>query len=258
MRTGWTAGTTPACHSSRMGNLGDEMDFSVYIGEQVRAVTHSAYYLQPAWCLFEGVSCGDTPGNTSYASIKSIYLSHLGLSGTLPDSIGNFRCLTHFDVGYNYLSGTIPATMSNWHLTVKELLMSHNQFTGFIPPSIGTCHALVVLTLDSNSLTGTIPSTICDMTSLTRLNLEMNSLIGTIPAQMFKLTQLTSLSLKSNFLTMGSASFISEATFSEATKQGTLLLLDNCVSYESITNPNQKCSATRCHPTDILPRSEYG
>ena len=189
-RAAWTIPSTPAWYSLSNDDRNDGADLSAYIREQVRAVTHSLYHLQPSWCHFEGVQCGNIPGDASYANVESISLPHLGLSGTLPDSIGNFRCLTHFDVSHNHLRGTIPASMSNWHSGVRELLMSHNMFTGAIPPFIGTRYARADLTLDWNSLAGTIPCTISDMTSQTRQRLETNFLTETIPMQMSQLSHL--------------------------------------------------------------------
>ena len=227
-----------------------EADFSALIEEQVRAVMKSVYHLQPAWCFFEGVRCGNSPGDANYANIESISLPHLGLSGTLPDSIGNFRCLTHFDVSHNHLGGTIPATMSNWHSGMRELLMSNNMFTGSIPPSIGACRALVVLTLDSNKLTGTVPSSIRGMPSLARLDLDRNSLTSTIPMQMSESNHL-------KFLTTGSASIVPKYTLSEETEEGALLLHDKSALDESIPHPNQERSDTRCPSAKTMPTRKY-
>ena len=239
--------STPAWHSLSNDDQDDEADLSAYIREQVRAVTHSSYHLQPSWCHFEGVQCGNIPGDATYANVESISLPHLGLSGTLPDSIGNLRCLTHFDVSHNHLRGTIPATMSNWHSGVREVLMSHNMFTGPIPPFMGT---LAELSLDWNSLTGTVPSKICDTTSLNRLHLETDSLSGTIPVQMSQHTQLISLSSKSNF--------VHESTLSEGIRQGTLKLLDNCMAPESIGSLYRKDLAPRCYAHNIPPSRKCG
>ena len=206
----------------------------------------SVHNVKPAWCLFEGVRCGDTPGNENCAHVNSISLPHLGLSGTLPASIGDFLRLTHFDVSHNHLSGTIPGSVSNWHAGLRELRLSNNMFTGFIPLSIGACRALAVLTLDSNKLTGTIPSSIYDLASLKRLDLDKNSLTGPNPTQMFKSTQLISLPLKSNYLTKGSANIVPESFFSEEIKQSTLLPRDKSITDEAILLQNQEGSATRC------------
>ena len=234
--TAWSTSTAPLWHSSRDEVQGDEAYTSFYIEEQVRAVTQSFYHVQPAWCHFEGVQCGDSPGDASHANVNSISLPHLGLSGTLPDSIGDFLRLTHFDVSHNHLSGTIPATVSNWNAGLRELLLSNNTFTGSIPPLIGTCYALAELAIDGNSLTGTIPPSICGMTSLTRLLVETNSLSGTVPMQMSQLTQLISLSFKSNHLDTGSVEFVHESAISGVAQVGevTPQLFGKCVTLESI------------------------
>ena len=239
----------PARISCEMKGICDEAEFGAFIEEQVRAVMQSVYNLQPAWCLFEGVRCGNSPGNANHANVNSISLPHLGLSGTLPDSIGSFRCLTHFDVSHNHLRGTIPATVSNWHSGVRELLMSNNMFTGSIPHSIGACRALVVLTLDSNKLTGTVPSSIRGMTSLARLDVDRNSLTSTIPMHISESTH-------PNSLTTVSADIVHECTFSEETDDGALLLHHNSALGESILCPKSESSAARRSTENAMPTSE--
>jgi Leucine-rich repeat (LRR) protein len=236
----------------------------------VSAVQLTSFSSQPPWCLYEGVTCGDVAGIISYGIIQSISLKNLGLTGTLPDSIGDFRSLTFFDISSNNIHGNIPDTVINWHDGITSLSLNANNLTGTIPPAIahlvhltalhlhdnnlegsipsavGSLNSLSVLNLGGNSLTGKIPSTIGDMTALQHISLNSNMLVGTIPAQISALSRLIFFDVADNFLSMGSAITLSEAIFSDATRSGTLKLSGNRLAYQAITHPEQNCIATGC------------
>lgn len=183
---------------------------------EMLAVERSLFTTQPNWCTFQGVTCGAGTPN-----IQSINLYNLGLVGTLPNSIGNYRQLTSFDISFNSLSGTIPKTISTWYYTIDNIKMNNNMFVGSIPSTIGP------------------------LTKLTLMSLSHNMLTGTIPSQMSSLVSLTTLKLSDNFLTMGILTDVPTRTFSTATSSSSNLdLSNNCLSYRATSTIGKNCRPT--------------
>lgn len=103
---------------------------------------------------------------------------HNALAGPLPTT-WNSPNLIELDLGYNFLTGTIPNDL--WNLpSLKTLWLDHCNLTGPLPESSeGTM--MHRLWLDSNSLTGTIPVMFgWNWTKLYSVKLQENSLTGSI------------------------------------------------------------------------------
>ena len=202
-------------------NVAGTSDVALEAELEVSAVERSLFTTQPNWCFFQGVTC-----TTATPSIESINLSGLGLVGTLPDSISNYRSLTSFDVSHNYISGTIPKTINTWYYTILNIKMNNNL------------------------LIGSIPSTIGPLTKLTLMNLNNNMLTGTIPTQMSLLVALTQLKLSYNFLTMGNLPNVPVSTFSTNTASSLNLdLSNNCLSYHFSNGYPTNTVGKYCRPT---------
>lgn len=189
------------------------------------SVHRSLFTTQPPWCSYFGVTCGNEVGTYEYASVIEIFLDSLSLYGTLADSIGNFRSITTFSMGSNYVSGTIPSTIGGWKNSIDRILLfqnilegtipevmidctkltdiqlNENYFYGTIPNALGTLSSLSVLQLFTNNLNGTIPASLGNLNKLDRLRLERNLITGTIPNSLTELTNLDLLHLSINYLT---------------------------------------------------------
>ena len=194
-------------------------------GITINSAHRSLFTTRPIWCSFFGVTCGDVSGTPAYASVVELFLDSLSLNGTLTDSIGNFRSITTFSMGSNYVYGSIPSAINNWSGSISRILLfqnlfqgtipevfskfskltdiqlNENYFIGTIPSFIGSLSSLTVLQLFSNNFVGSIPSTIGNINKLERLRLEGNSLVGSIPNSITKLSLLDLLYLSSNSLT---------------------------------------------------------
>jgi Leucine-rich repeat (LRR) protein len=162
-----------------------------------------------------GVTCD--AGNNN---VLGVNLYQNGLSGTIPD-IGGLTELTTLNLGYNQLTGNIPASLNNLTqltvlnlkinqldgaipglsnlLNLVELYLSNNYFFSSIPSWLNNFTNLTVLHLQDNSIYGPIPD-LSNLTNLTNLNFGNNQLIGDIPAWLNNLTGLTELWLYSNYL----------------------------------------------------------
>ncbi|NCT18217.1 MAG: Two component regulator three Y domain protein [Flavobacteriaceae bacterium CG_4_8_14_3_um_filter_34_10] len=103
------------------------------------------------------------------------------------------------DLGFNNLTGTIPASIGNLsHL--ESLKLFFNQIEGTLPSEIGNLTQLKVLDLNSNNLIGEIPSSIGNLSNLNTLLLSSNQLSGMLPKELSLLTNLTSLVVFDNQL----------------------------------------------------------
>jgi hypothetical protein len=97
--------------ASESVSLPESASAAAYVASECMSVHRSLYTSQPSWCSFQGVTCGSVSGTSSYASVISIVLTSLGLSGTLPSQIGSFSSMTYLDVKYNKIYGTLPSNM---------------------------------------------------------------------------------------------------------------------------------------------------
>ena len=209
------------------------------------------------------------------------FTSGVDLSGTLPDSIGNFQSVTalsfftsltslrYLDLHNNPLYGTISYDLGGWqsleyidlHDTslvgafpsafgalplLRYLNLSYNSFSGTIPKSFQP--PLTELDLGHNKLYGTIPPL---SSSLNILKLDSNSLTGKIPTTMRYFSMLRILNLSNNDLTMGPAAFVPTDTFSTYTLSQYINLENNCLAFDtSFPYPYRHVVANRC-------KSEY-
>ncbi|MFA9388468.1 MAG: Ig-like domain-containing protein [Prolixibacteraceae bacterium] len=106
------------------------------------------------------------------ASLETLKLSTVQLSGSLPANIGELTKLETFDISYTGINA--------------------------IPESIGNLSNLVTLNLTSNNIS-TIPSTIYQLNKLTSLNLSYNKLVD-LPASTVTSTQIMLVDLRGNKL----------------------------------------------------------
>nr|BAJ94009.1 predicted protein [Hordeum vulgare subsp. vulgare] len=117
----------------------------------------------------------------------------------MPTSMGSFRQLTHLDLSYNNIQGSIPLQVSNLK-TLTELHLSSNKLTGEIPKNLDQCYNLITIQMDQNMLIGNIPTSFGNLKVLNMLNLSHNNLSGTIPLDLNELQQLRTLDLSYNHL----------------------------------------------------------
>ena len=168
---------------------------------------------------WEGISVGGTPlrvvvTNLSSRGLTGIIPQQLGnlsnltelslwgnqLNGAIPAQLGNLSNLTKLDLSGNELTGTIPQQLGSLS-NLAELSLYGNQLNGAIPVQLGNLSNLTILWLDDNQLTGTIPTQLGSLSEMTDLNLGGNQLSGTIPSQLSSLSNLTELGLWDNQLT---------------------------------------------------------
>ncbi|KAH0741233.1 hypothetical protein KY290_034276 [Solanum tuberosum] len=135
---------------------------------------------------------------SSSESILELDFFYTGISGKVPDSIGNLHSLWYLNLQSCHLSGSIPESIGNL-TAIRELILSENDFTGNVPLTISKLNKLVRLDLSSNYLRGSILEYIDNLTAITQLTIPDNSFTGNVPSTIGKLNKLNYLSLTSNY-----------------------------------------------------------
>lgn len=139
--------------------------------------------------------------------ITKIELSGKGLSGTLPECIGDLKDLTVLDLSNNSLSGTIPESIGNLtNLTTLDL--SSNNFSSYKPSAAPQLASTESTSSLAPTLATAFPTTIGNLTKLMMLDLSGNKLSGEIPSSVGNLKQLQVLVLSDNDITGGLPTFI--------------------------------------------------
>jgi Leucine-rich repeat (LRR) protein len=146
-------------------------------------------------CDWFGVDCDETQSN-----VVRIDLAFNGLTGELPQEIGNLTKLGALALWDNQIGGTLPESITTLdNLWFIEITFS--QITGPLPASISNLQSLVFMRLHDNRFTGEIPPNIGQLTNLEELYLGGNQFTGTIPDSIGSLTKLRAFGVNNNDLT---------------------------------------------------------
>ena len=103
---------------------------------------------------------------TENGRVDSLNLWNNGLTGSLPESLGNLTNLVKLRL-QDKLLGSLPESLGNL-TNLVELDLRYNELTGAIPESLGNLTNLVNLNLRYNNLSGPIPESLTNLTNLGR------------------------------------------------------------------------------------------
>lgn len=123
--------------------------------------------------------------------LKTLSLSHTGITGGLPESLRNCRKLVSLEITGNsetwdgvnqsgYMSGELPEWLGELKY-LSRLNLSYNCFSGNVPESISQLHDLLTIDLSSNLLSGSLP--VLDAPFLQYVMLENNLFEGSVPSE---------------------------------------------------------------------------
>jgi Leucine-rich repeat (LRR) protein len=136
----------------------------------------------------------------NFSSLSHLDLAFNQLEGTIPTSIGVLKDLNFLGLAYNNLSGEPPISIYN--LSCLEVLQIQcNMLSGSIPTNIGSRFpSMRILSLFTNQFTRTIPASLSNLTSLQALHLAQSMLSGYVPRTIGGLRALQRLILSTNML----------------------------------------------------------
>ncbi|GKU87157.1 hypothetical protein SLEP1_g1601 [Rubroshorea leprosula] len=125
---------------------------------------------------------GMIPAQTwSSPLLQNLSASSCNISGDIPP-FQSCKSFTVIELHTNYLSGTIPKSISNCQ-ALQSVILSNNDLAGQIPEELASLSDLAVLDLSHNNLTGPIPAKFGKSSSLVLLNVSFNDLSGSIPSE---------------------------------------------------------------------------
>ena len=113
-------------------------------------------------------------------STTELDLSGIGLTGSIPQEIGELINLNYINLRYNDLTGSIPNSIGNL-TNLSTLSLSDNSLSGELPIEIGGLVNLETLYLYNNQITGNLPDFFDDMSNLRYLGIFENKFNGVIP-----------------------------------------------------------------------------
>ncbi|XP_019085518.1 PREDICTED: probable LRR receptor-like serine/threonine-protein kinase At3g47570 [Camelina sativa] len=172
------------------------------------------------------------PAIYNLSSLEFLNIFENGFAGSLKHDFGTLLPnLQEIYMGKNYITGSIPTTLSNIS-NLRALRMEYNSLTGSIPPSFGKVRNLQHLGLDvnyfgsgyfgdlefldalinctqlqevdvgDNRLAGELPTSIVNLSAnVIYLSLQKNLISGSIPRDIGNLIRLQTLWLAQNLLT---------------------------------------------------------
>jgi hypothetical protein len=135
------------------------------------------------YCNFSGVTC-----DSNYM-VTNLELNSTQLSGSLPDTIGDFSKLQRLRLYNNSIQGTIPDSLLKI-TSLKLLNLGQNQISGTFP-EFASSFLLSRLSLQRNAVSGTIPVSTCRLTNLVVFEIsQLTRMHGSIPDCFGSLTAL--------------------------------------------------------------------
>nr|ADB85395.1 putative phytosulfokine receptor [Phyllostachys edulis] len=135
------------------------------------------------------------------ANLTVLDLGKNGLTGEIPDSIGQLKRLEELHLDHNSMSGELPPALGNCS-NLKLINLRGNSFSGELAKvNFSTLSNLRALDLFSNSFTGTIPGSIYSCSIIVALRLSSNNFQGQLSPRIRNLKSLSFLSLANNSFT---------------------------------------------------------
>lgn len=141
---------------------------------------------------WQGVTVDGNPRRAA-----GLHLSGAGLTGTIPEALGNLVGLSRIALSSNSLAGSIPASIGRLS-GLQYLDLASNRLTGSLPPSLWDLSELEYLYLSWNNLFGEVPEDVGNLKGLKFLGLHHNGFSGPLPASLTALPALESVQVLGN------------------------------------------------------------
>ncbi|KAF7056137.1 hypothetical protein CFC21_063576 [Triticum aestivum] len=122
------------------------------------------------------------------------------LNGTVDflSTLSNCRQLQYIDIGMCSFTGSIPTYIGNLSAALYYFFANDNYLTGIIPATISNLSRLSILSFAGNQLSSTNLDSVTLLENLEELDLSGNNIFGPIPTHIGALTRLHELGLRNN------------------------------------------------------------
>ncbi|PON81772.1 Leucine-rich repeat, typical subtype [Trema orientale] len=110
----------------------------------------------------------------NFSSLRRVVLTGNGVSGEIPDAVGDLVNLEELTLSRNRLSGKMDDLDLSKLKKLKILDLSQNSFEGDVPSSMANLSELMKLDLSSNGFSGKIPESFRALQKLEFLDLSFN------------------------------------------------------------------------------------
>jgi len=112
---------------------------------------------------------GTLPQSVGNSKLIFLELQNCNLHGTIPMEIGSNNKLDTLDLSNNTFSGTLPNELGK---KMRILKLHSNNFTGNVPENYGKLKKLKKFEIFGNPLIETIPNTLCTDTQIRRIEID--------------------------------------------------------------------------------------
>ncbi|GLT87786.1 hypothetical protein SLE2022_058480 [Rubroshorea leprosula] len=130
--------------------------------------------------------------DNSTCHITKLKVFALNVVGVIPDALWNLTHLTDLNLGQNYLTGPLSASIGNL-IQIQRLSIELNALSGEVPKELGLLTDLRSLSITSNNFSGPLPSELGNCLRLEQLKIESSGVSGDIPSTFAKLQNLVEL-----------------------------------------------------------------
>ncbi|XP_062158089.1 probable LRR receptor-like serine/threonine-protein kinase At1g56140 [Alnus glutinosa] len=132
-------------------------------------------------------NCSYDNGTTCHITALKVYA--LDVVGVIPEELWTLTFLTNLNLGQNYLTGNLSASIRN--LTrMQYLSIGINALSGELPKELGELTNLISLSFSSNNFSGSLPSELGNLVNLEQIYFDSSGVSGEIPSTFAKLRNL--------------------------------------------------------------------
>ncbi|KAL5811482.1 hypothetical protein ACOSQ4_028050 [Xanthoceras sorbifolium] len=132
------------------------------------------------------IKCVCNYNNNTLCHITRLKVYALNVVGVIPDELWTLTFLTNLDLGQNYLTGPLSASIGNL-TSMQYLTIGINALSGELPKELGKMTDIRSFSIGSNNFSGPLPSELGNWTKLQQLYIDSSGVSGEIPSSLAKL-----------------------------------------------------------------------
>jgi hypothetical protein len=191
-RCPWDGNRTAVCRTTASGGTDDPaqcgalIDFAVATNVSAWTSGFTGWLTPTSYCTWPGVTC------SSAAAVVSLSFSNVGLSGTLPATLGALTSLSSVSFGNEPgLTGTLPSAALSALTALTSLVLRFTAMTGSLP-ALSSLRALTAVNVACQPsprpcFSGALPALPPAITSLQLTGLALTGSLPALPATLWVL-----------------------------------------------------------------------